>query len=89
MKKPRTLADLIKDPRVTDYSDERYGGHDNDGIWLYLLPGWMCNASGVSCVHEWSVRDCCQALHECSYDPEWYYSSVCGVDEARPLLPGG
>ena len=89
MKKPRTFTDLINDPRVSNYSDERFGGNDNDGLWLYLKPGWICTSSDTNCVHEWTVADCCDALHESQYNPEWYYDSTYAVDEARLLLPAG
>lgn len=38
LKKPRTIADLRNDPRVTDISDERGSG---DGVWVYLIAGWQ------------------------------------------------
>ncbi len=48
LKKPRTMADLKRDPRVTDISDER---GSEDGIWAYLVAGF-CWAPETHAVHE-------------------------------------
>lgn len=73
MKKPRTLAQLKTDPRVKDWSDERTGWC-NDGIWLYLQEGWIAPSTGLGTVHEMTVADCCEALHESYYDMDEYKS---------------
>lgn len=88
MRKPRTLADLLNDPRVSNYSDERCDGICNDGLWLYLMPGWVWDGH-TNTVHEFTVAECCAALHEVRYQPEAYFDAVYNPGEARCLLPGG
>lgn len=69
MKKVRTLAQALADPRVAEYSDER-GGGCNDGIWLYLKRPWWCPDTDVPTVHEETVRDLCRSLNNCYTDAE-------------------
>ncbi len=58
LKKPKTLADLQADPRVTDVSDERGNG---DGLWAYLVAGY-CWAPETHAVHEDTVAEVCREL---------------------------
>jgi hypothetical protein len=90
MKKPRTWTDLIADPRVSSYSDERYPKECSEGLWLYLAPGWVGeHGSGCGTVHETTVAECCKALGEACYAPESWYGSCFTPQMLRPLLPGG
>jgi hypothetical protein len=68
MKKVRTLAQALADPRVASYSDERDRGFYNDGIWLYLKSPWFCPDTDLPVVHEWNVRDLCRSLNSCYED---------------------
>ena len=71
LRKPRSFADLIKDPRVESWSDERFGDSEGgDGIWLYLARPWWCPDSDLGCVHEWTVRDTIDSLNRCYEDPK-------------------
>lgn len=58
LKKPRSLADLRKDPRVTDLSDERGNG---DGVWAYLVAGYQ-SSLGTHQVTEDTVAQTCAAM---------------------------
>lgn len=87
MKAPRTLRALINDPRVASFSDERQG-YCNDGLWLYLMPGWVYDHH-TNTVHEYTVAECCQAMKDTAYAPEAYYDAVYGQNDPRCLLPGG
>lgn len=88
MRAPRTLDQLLNDPRVANFSDERTGGMCNDGLWLYLMPGWVVDGCSGT-VHEYTVADCCHAMRETAYEPEAYYGAIYGPSELRCLLPGG
>ena len=69
MKKVRTLAQALADPRVESWSDERSGlPEGGDGIWLYLKRPWWCPDSDLSLVHEWTVADLCRSLNACYED---------------------
>jgi hypothetical protein len=75
MKKARSLAQALTDPRVESYSDERNGLPDGgDGIWLYLRRPWWCPDSDLSVVHEWNVRDLLSSLNSCYEAPERWNS---------------
>lgn len=54
MKVSKMITDLIQShPAVF----ESVSYEDEDGIWLYLNPGWYCLATECGFVHEWSVRE--------------------------------
>ena len=59
MKAPRTLAELVADPRVTSVSDER---DDGDGVWIYLAPDWWNPQDECSVVHRDTMRDAMRSL---------------------------
>ena len=88
MKKPRTFSDLINDPRVSNYSDERCDGICNDGLWLYLMPGWVYD-NHTNTVHDFTVAECCLAMSYIGYQPEVYYDATHLPHEQRCLLPAG
>lgn len=88
MKQPRTFSGLINDARVAHFSDERYDGLTSDGLWLYLMPGWVYDGF-MNTVHEYTVADCCRAMKCVRYQPETYYDVVCTPHEPRYLLPAG
>jgi hypothetical protein len=69
VKKVRTLAQVLADPRVASWSDERGPGFNNDGIWLYLKFPWFCPDTDLPTVHEWNVRDLCRSLNNCYEAP--------------------
>ncbi len=48
----KSLNIVNDDPRVDQVFDE-----GDDGIWLWLKPGWTCDARGAHDGHEWKVRD--------------------------------
>jgi hypothetical protein len=58
LKKPKTLAEIKEDPRVTDLSDER---GNNDGVWAYLVAGWQ-SSMGTHQVAEDTVKEACEQL---------------------------
>lgn len=89
MKTPRTYKQAQQDPRVADWSDERTGGIYNEGIWLYLAPGWVTD-EGLLTIHEVTVRECCECLKWCRYSPEEYLAGLGVMDNHKPhLLPAG
>jgi hypothetical protein len=92
MKTPRTFKDLCADSRVEDYSDERSQGTYNEGIWLYLMPGWV-TPEGSTQIHEQTVRECSSELADCCYQPEewagWVISQLASPSPQIPLLPAG
>ena len=89
MKKPRTFKQLQQDPRVADWSDERSGGIYNEGLWIYLAPGWVTAFEGITTIHEDTVKECCDEVALAEYDPEAWVAAqphACG----KPwLLPAG
>ena len=66
MRKPRTL----KECREHSYTDELWVEHDeldpcgNNGksYWLALNPGLFCESTETHTIHEWSVKDLCDAI---------------------------
>ena len=60
LKKPKTIKDLLEDPRVTDFSDER---GSEDGIWLYLVSG-LCSDPQTHAVHEDTVKEAISYLND-------------------------
>jgi hypothetical protein len=83
VKKVRTLAQALADPRVSDWSDERaQGWNGNDGIWLYLKRPWWCPDTDTATVHEWNVRDLCQSLNDCYESPE-RWDAFYGTEETN------
>lgn len=71
---PKSLQKLLADPRVTDFSDERF---DENGYWVYLVPGW--NYEGGHSIHEMTVRQVrlafssivrCESECNCEWDKE-------------------
>ena len=90
MKKPRSFKQLKQDPRVSDWSDERApDGMCNDGLWIYLAPGWV-TCEGLVTIHEWTVAECCDCLSWARYSPEeWVKAMEYRPDSKPELLPAG
>ena len=90
MRKPRTYKQLQEDPRVADWSDERSGGIYNDGLWIYLAPGWVTAFEGLTTIHEDTVAACCLDVSLAEYNPEaWVeHQRSCGTQNPW-LLPAG
>ena len=90
---PRTFKKMCADPRVADWSDERSaGGPYNEGIWLFLAPGWV-TGEGLLTIHEMTVRECSSELQAARYSPEEYVQALqvwARNDSLQvELLPGG
>ena len=88
-----TWRQITADKRVDDWSDERSaGGYYNEGIWLYLAPGWV-TGEGMATIHEMTVRECSDKLQECRYSPEeytaWLQAQAMTGSYQVELLPGG
>ena len=90
MRKPRTYKQLQQDPRVADWSDERSGGIHNDGLWIYLAPGWVTAFEGQTTIHEDTVAACCLDVSLAEYNPEAWaeHQRWCGTQNPW-LLPAG
>lgn len=89
MRKPRTYKQLQDDPRVCDWSDERSGGIYNEGLWIYLSPGWVTD-DGLCTIHEQTVRECCDRLGWARYSPEQWTAAQDLMAQQQPwLLPAG
>lgn len=91
MKKPRTFKQLQQDPRVDDWSDERSHGIFNEGLWIYLAPGWVTKWEGLTTIHEDTVAECCLDVHLAKYDPDaWVDAQQLRDDQKHMLglLPG-
>ena len=89
MKKPRTYKHLQQDPRVSDWSDERSGGIYNEGLWIYLAPGWVTD-EGLVTIHEDTVKQCCECLTWSRYAPEeWVVAQELMQHQNPWLLPAG
>ena len=89
MKKPRTYKQLQQDPRVSDWSDERSMGAYNEGLWIYLMPGWVTD-DGLQTIHEDTVKECCDRLSWVRYDPEEWVAGLDLMARQEPeLLPAG
>ena len=89
MKKPRTYKQLQQDARVSDWSDERSMGMCNDGLWIYLAPGWVTD-EGLLTIHEYTVAECCDCITWTRYSPEEYLGALHPMDRQKPsLLPAG
>lgn len=48
----KSLDIIETDPRINQCFSE-----GEDGIWLWLNPGWTCEAKGAHDGHEWTVRE--------------------------------
>jgi hypothetical protein len=48
------LDQLRADPRVSDISDER--AYD-EGVWVYLVPGWVSDSTDTGTIHERTLAD--------------------------------
>ena len=87
-----TFAQMTVDHRVSDWSDERSaGGCYNEGIWLYLAPGWV-TGEGLLTIHEMTVRECSSELMCTRYDPEAWVAALQGQYAHQiqvELLPAG
>ena len=88
MKTPRTFKELLADPRVQDHSDERCAGIFNEGLWLYLAPGWVTDY-GTTAVHEWTIKDCCECLARTSYCPDEWEAILAMENASVGLCPAG
>lgn len=89
MRKPRTYKQLQRDPRVSDWSDERSHGPFNEGLWIYLAPGWVTD-DGLLTIHEETVAECCDCVAWARYSPEEWASAIDPMKECLPsLLPAG
>ena len=86
MRTPRTYKQLQQDPRVSDWSDERSAGIYNEGLWIYLAPGWVTEDRMMT-VHEDTVADCCLEVKFAQYDPEAWLDAM--QDPMPSLLPAG
>ena len=62
MRRPRTLADVKRDPRVVEVWQEDDGARfdGRPSWWAALAPGY--NFDGVSTLHEPTIKDLCAAL---------------------------
>ena len=90
IKKPRTFKQLQADPRVCDWSDERSQGLYNEGIWIYLAPGWVTCFEGLTTIHEDTVAICCEEVRLAQYSPETWTGAMQYMDHQKPaLLPAG
>ena len=89
MKKPRTYKQLQQDPRVSDWSDERSPGPFNEGLWIYLAPGWV-TVEGLLTIHEDTVAECCDCVSWARYSPQEWTQAMDPMQECLPtLLPAG
>jgi hypothetical protein len=91
MKKPRTYKQLQQDPRVSDWSDERNPGVFNEGLWIYLSPGWVTD-EGMMTIHEDTVAACCLEVQFAEYDPDAWAYAMDPMKTCRAglgLLPAG
>jgi hypothetical protein len=52
----KTLDVVNNDPRVKEAFSE-----GEDGIWIWLVPGFTADPRGAHDVHEWNVRDAVRA----------------------------
>ena len=59
MKKARTWSDIQSDPRVQSVSDES----DDNGYWVYLHRPYVDRDLETTCIHEDTVRECCDILN--------------------------
>ena len=90
MKKPRSFKQIQQDIRVSDWSDERSGGICNDGLWIYLAPGWVTAFEGTTTIHEDTVAVCCEEVALAKYDPEAWAEAQRWMGTHNPwLLPAG
>lgn len=70
MKKARTWADIQADPRVDSVSDERDTG---DGCWVYLRRPYADRSREMACIHEDTIRECCDILNnDIAADPDLF-----------------
>jgi len=58
MKKPRTLKDIVEDPRV--YSVHKEAG----SYWVHLNYGWECAFMECGTIHESTVKDLIDAMND-------------------------
>jgi len=86
MKKPRTYKQLLNDPRVRDWSDER--DIDEGGIWIYLARGWVTWGECLLTIHEWTVAECCDDVALAVYSPEDWVDAA-QFNGSPFLLPAG
>ena len=54
IKTPRSIAQIMADPRVTDFSDERSA---QSGLWVYLVAGLKSGSTGTHQIAEDTVAE--------------------------------
>jgi hypothetical protein len=57
MKIPNSLK-RWKD-KISEVSDER---STDEGIWIYLIPGWWSPEDETHCIHEDTLKECAAKL---------------------------
>lgn len=58
---PKGLQKLAEDPRVDEILDER--GDDN-GYWVYLVPGWINWLDETHSIHEDTQAECLDKFND-------------------------
>lgn len=88
MKRPRTFKQLQQDPRVSSWSDER-SGIFNDGLWIYLSPGWVSDEGMMTIVVD-TVAAGCVEVDWARYSPQEWTRAMDPMNEClHSLLPAG
>lgn len=80
IRKPRSWSEVIRDPRVESWSDERGLGRDpGDGLWVYLRRPWWSHSTSLSCIHEYTVAKVITELCAATEEPE-----LCAAEYGPP-----
>lgn len=81
---PRSMAEVKRDPRVRDVSDERGMG---DGVWIYLVAGYDNGSPETHAVSEDTVGEALAAfrgIRKCSCE-DCAREIAAGTDETRSM----
>ena len=74
MRNPRTLKELLADPRVADgwWEDDGYGDTDKEcdspSLWVSMKAGWYDHRERNS-IHAKTVKEACERIKGFSFDP--------------------
>jgi len=70
MRKPRTLADIKRDPRVESVHQEDDGCYQDSrgryvlAYWVHLKPGYICDAMECGTIHEPTIKRVLEMMKE-------------------------
>lgn len=77
MKKVRTWAQIQADPRVQSVSDES----GDNGYWVYLHRPYVDPYREMTCIHEDTIRECCDILNNDIKSDANLFDGIMGIKQ--------